>query len=41
VPVTFSLYEGMIHGFLWMSGALDQSRVLVDQIGKEVRSRLA
>ena len=40
VPVKFSLYGGMIHGFLWMSGVLDQSRLLVDEIGREVRSAL-
>lgn len=41
VPVKFSLYDGMIHGFLWMSGVLDQSRALVDEIGHEVRAYLA
>lgn len=40
VPVTFRLYEGMIHGFLWMSGVMDQSRALIDEIGREVRSAL-
>ena len=40
VPVTFRLYEGMIHGFLWMSGVMDQSRALVDEIGREARSAL-
>jgi len=41
VPVKFRLYEGMIHGFLWMSGVIDQSRLLVDEIGREVRSALS
>jgi acetyl esterase/lipase len=41
VRVKFRLYEGMIHGFLWMSGVFDQSRALVDEIGREVRSALA
>lgn len=40
VPVTFRLYQGMIHGFLWMSGVMDQSRALVDEIGREARSVL-
>lgn len=40
VPVSFRLYEGMIHGFLWMSGVFDQSRALLDEIGREVRSAL-
>jgi acetyl esterase len=40
VPVKFRLYEGMIHGFLWMSGVLAQSRALVDEIGREVRATL-
>ena len=39
-PVTFRLYEGMIHGFLFMSGVLDQSKVLLDDIGREVQSAL-
>jgi acetyl esterase len=41
VPVTFSIYEGMIHGFLWMSGVLDKSRALVDEVGREVRAFLS
>ncbi|AMY09253.1 Serine/threonine-protein kinase PknA [Luteitalea pratensis] len=40
VPVTFRVYEGMIHGFMLMSGVFDQSRTLVDDIGREVRSAL-
>jgi acetyl esterase len=40
VPVQFRLYEGMIHGFIWMSGIFDQSRTLLDEIGMEVRSAL-
>ena len=40
VPTKFSVYDGMIHGFLWMSGVLDQSKALVDEIGREVRAVL-
>lgn len=40
VPVKFRLYEGMIHGFLWMSGVLDQSKALLDEIGREVKSAI-
>ncbi|MCG7985381.1 MAG: alpha/beta hydrolase [Candidatus Thiodiazotropha lotti] len=38
VPVKFRLYEGMIHGFIWMSGIMDQSRALLDEIADEVRT---
>ncbi len=40
VPVKFHLYSGMIHGFLWMSGVFDQSKALLDEIGREVKSAL-
>ena len=40
VPVEFQLYEGMIHAFMWMAGVLDQSKVLIDEIGSKVRSAL-
>lgn len=40
VPVKFRLYNGMIHGFMWMAGIFDQSRALLDDIGREVRSTL-
>jgi acetyl esterase/lipase len=40
VPVKFRLYPGAIHGFAWMSGILDQSKVLLDEIGSEVKSAL-
>jgi acetyl esterase len=40
VSVKFRLYKGMIHGFLWMSGVLDQSKALLDEIGREVKSAL-
>lgn len=37
VPVKFQMYEGMIHGFMWMGGALFKTRALLDDIGREVR----
>lgn len=40
VPVTFRLYEGMIHGSHWMAGISNQSRALLDEIGREIRSAL-
>jgi len=40
VPVKFSLYKGMIHGFLWMSGVLEQSKALLDEIGREAKAAL-
>ena len=40
VPVKFRLYQGMIHGFLWMPGVFDQSKALLDEIGREVKSAL-
>ena len=38
VQVTYRNYEGMIHGFFWMSGVLDQARTVMDEVGKEVRA---
>ena len=32
VPVLVKRYDGMIHGFYWMLGALDQARILHDDI---------
>nr|WP_269780099.1 alpha/beta hydrolase fold domain-containing protein [Sulfuriferula nivalis] len=40
VPVKFRLYTGTIHGFAWMSGILDQSKALLDEIGREVKLAL-
>jgi len=40
VSVKFRLYKGMIHGFLRMAGVLDQSKALLDEIGREVKSAL-
>jgi len=39
--VTSSHYEGMIHGFLWMAGALDAGKQLIAEIGGELRKRSA
>ena len=38
VQVTYRNYEGMIHGFFWMLGVLDQARTVMDEVGKEVRA---
>ena len=40
VPVKYSLYQGMIHGFLSMAGILDRTQALFDEIGQQVRSIL-
>ena len=40
VPVKYSLYQGMIHGFLSMAGILDRTQTLFDEIGQQVRSIL-
>lgn len=40
VAVTARRYPGMIHGFFWMTGVLDQARVLYEDIGKDVRRAL-
>jgi acetyl esterase len=40
VPVKLHNYEGMIHGFLWMSAVIDQAKALLDEIGEEVRAAL-
>jgi acetyl esterase len=41
VAVKASHYEGMIHGFFWMAGAIDGGRDLIAEIGKELRQQLA
>lgn len=40
VPVKLRNYEGMIHGFFWMAGVFDQAKVLLDEIGEEVRAAM-
>jgi acetyl esterase len=40
VKVTYSGYQGMIHGFYWMQGVLNQSRRLHEEIAREVRAAL-
>jgi acetyl esterase len=41
VSVTSSHYEGLIHGFFWMAGALDAGRQLIGEIGTELRKQTA
>jgi acetyl esterase len=41
VEVKSSHYEGLIHGFFWMAGALDSGRDLIVEMGNELRKQLA
>jgi acetyl esterase len=40
VPVKYTCYDGMIHGFYFMLGVLGQAKLLHDEIGAEVRAAL-
>jgi acetyl esterase len=40
VPVRLTRYDGMIHGFDWMSGVLDQARRLDEEVGAQARAAL-
>jgi len=40
VKVTYSDYQGMVHGFYWMQGVVDRSRDLHAEIAREVKSAL-
>lgn len=37
VPVTLKRYKGMIHGFFQMAGVLDQGKMLIDDIGLQLK----
>jgi acetyl esterase len=41
VPVIARRYPGMVHGFLWMSGVVDRSRQLIDDIAHDLSALLA
>jgi acetyl esterase len=41
VPVIRRRYDGMVHGFLWMSGVVEGSRRLIDDLGDDVRTILS
>ncbi len=41
VPVRVSRYDGMIHGFAWMSGVVERTQVLYDEVGRELRDALS
>ena len=40
VKVKSSHYDGMIHGFFWMAGALDRGKELIAEMGKELRQQV-
>ena len=40
VPVTYSEYEGMIHGFYWMQGVADGAKRLHAELARELRAVL-
>jgi acetyl esterase len=41
VPVSYSCYEGMVHGFLTMAGAIDAGHEAITQIAVALRNRFA
>jgi acetyl esterase len=40
VAVKHIVYDGMIHGFLWMAGVVDRSKQALGEIGLELRAAL-
>jgi acetyl esterase len=40
VPVTLIVYEGMSHGFLWMTGVVDRASEAIDEIAAAAREAL-
>ncbi len=40
VPVRTAHFEGLIHGFFWMAGALEAGRTLTAEMGAELRRQL-
>ncbi|MEB3100501.1 alpha/beta hydrolase [Ferviditalea candida] len=38
VPVELTRYEGMMHGFVWMSGVMDKGRSAIEQVARSLRS---
>jgi acetyl esterase len=41
VAVNAKTYDGVIHGFFWMGGVLEDGRGLLAELGKELRSHFA
>lgn len=41
VAVKASRYDGVIHGFFWMGGVLDQGREVLAEMGEELRKQFA
>lgn len=40
-PVTAARYDGMIHGFFWMPGVMEQGRLAIDQCAQALRQAFA
>jgi acetyl esterase len=40
VEVTTSRYDGVVHGFFWMGGALADGRAVLVELGDQLRARL-
>lgn len=40
VPVEYTCYEGMIHGFFWMAGIMDKGKQAIDQVARHLHSVL-
>lgn len=38
VPVVFTCYEGMIHGFFWMAGIMDKGKQAIGQVANYLKS---
>jgi acetyl esterase len=41
VSVKASHYDGMIHGFFWMAGALDRGKEVIAEMGNELRKQFS
>ncbi|MEB1809277.1 MAG: alpha/beta hydrolase [Bacillaceae bacterium] len=41
IPVEVTRYDGMIHGFFWMAGIIDQGKHMIDQICSALKKALS